>query len=54
MALALDAKNQIYIPVALVLIGCAIVKPKSLPIAAALVAVLAWLKFQGYSAFLFR
>jgi len=44
----LDAKNQIYIPAALVLIGCAITKPVWLPYAAILAAGLVWLKLNEH------
>jgi len=44
-----DVKSQIYIPFALVLVGCAIVKPILLPFAAILALGLVLLKLQQYS-----
>lgn len=45
----LDAKNQIYIPAALIVIGCAITKPVWLPFAVLLAAALVWLKLAHHS-----
>jgi hypothetical protein len=45
----LDAKNQIYIPAALLLVGCGITKPTWLPLAAVLAAFLVWLKLREHS-----
>jgi len=45
----LDAKNQIYIPTALLLVGCGITKPTWLPLAAVLAAFLVWLKLREHS-----
>ena len=44
-----DAKTQIYIPAALILIGCAITKPGYLPYAAVVAIALVWLKLQQFS-----
>jgi hypothetical protein len=44
-----DAKSQIYIPAALVIVGCAIVKPIYLPFAAIIAVGLVLLKIQQYS-----
>ena len=45
----LDAKNQIYIPAALIVVGCAITKPIWLPFAVLLAAALVWLKIEQHS-----
>lgn len=47
----LDAKNQIYIPAALIIVGCGITKPAWLPFAALLTALLVWLKLEQHSEF---
>ena len=47
----LNAKDQIYIPSALILVGCAITKPTWLPFAAILAGLLAWLKLREHSPF---
>jgi len=44
----LDAKNQIYIPAALIIIGCAITKPIWLPYAALVAGGLVWLKLSEH------
>jgi hypothetical protein len=47
----LDAKNEIYIPAALLLVGCGITKPAWLPFAAILALSLVWLKLREHSLF---
>lgn len=44
----LDARNQIYIPGALIIVGCAITKPVWLPYAALVVGGLVWLKLNEH------
>jgi hypothetical protein len=45
----LDAKNQIYIPGALIVLGCALTRPSWLPYAIILAAGLVWMKFTEHS-----
>jgi hypothetical protein len=44
----LDAKNQIYIPGILIIVGCALTKPVWLPYALVLAAGLVWMKFSQF------
>jgi hypothetical protein len=46
-----DAKNQIYIPVFLVLVGCGITKWQWLPYAVILSGGLVWLKLYQHRSF---
>jgi len=43
-----NARDQIYIPAALILIGCAITKPAYLPFGAIIAVGLVWLKVQQF------
>ena len=45
----LDAKTQLYIPAALIIVGCAITKPAWLPFAVMLAAALISLKIKQHS-----
>lgn len=47
----LDAKNQIYVPAALLLVGGAITKPEWLPYVTILTGFLVWLKINSNSTF---
>lgn len=43
-----NVRDQIYIPAALILIGCAITKPVYLPFGAIIAVALVWLKLQQF------